>query len=498
MKNLAKKLKMFVGTKLFFSLVIVFFVLQAGWLAVSARYPMAFDEGFHVGIIKLYSEQWNPIQIEQPPGPAPYGSLATDPSYLYHYAMSFSYRILSSRIANQMTVIVLLRLINVGMFTVALLLFRSVLLRARASPAIVHVTLLFFTLVPVVPLVAAHVNYDNLTILLVALDLLITLKFKDQLEKKRESNAGLILHLASFGMLACLVKFVFLPIFLAIALYIFYMLVHYIGSPRKVWVSFRKNWRKLTITNRAIALSLFILSLALFLQRYAVNTVKYHNLIPQCGQVLSVEQCEAYGPWARNYHYAQSKTGSSGNPAIFLGTWFFGMFYRSFFAINGPGGPSTYDNKPPLPLLTVVAVGIFVFGLYLVVRYRGKLFKNNPALKFLLFVSFTYVAALMGRNYNDYLHLGQMVAINGRYLILIILPVMLTIALAYQQFLKKHHKAALLVIVFLLFLQGGGAISYIYDSNRNWYRTDNQPVIQANQKIQKAIKPFILNWPNIK
>lgn len=490
-----QKLVRFVGSRWFFGLVVLLFVMQTAWLALSARFPMAFDESFHVGIIKLYSHQWGPWLMHQPPGPAPYGALTTDPSYLYHYVMSFPYRLFTAWFTNPILVIVMLRLINVAFFAASLVLFRQVLLKAKATPAMVHSTLLFFVLVPVVPLVAAHVNYDNLQILLVALSLLIALKFREQLQRKRQCNAGLLLHTASFCMLASLVKFSFLPIFAAIAGYIVYILWRYVGKPKQLVASFQKNWRSLTRVNKTVALSLFIVSLGLFSQRYAVNVIRYHNPIPQCGQVLGVERCQAYGPWARNYRFAQSKTTSSGNPAIFVGGWLYGMFYRSFFAINGPGGPATYDNKPPLPLLTAAAVAVFGFGIYLVVRFRRAIFHKNPALGCLLFVSLVYVVALMGRNYNDYLHLGQLVAINGRYLVPIILPVMLTIGMAYQRFLPQRKQVLVLGLVFILFLQGGGALSFIYDSNVHWYRSDSQTVVRTNERLHTMVKPFILGWP---
>jgi hypothetical protein len=490
-----KKITTLLGSKWFFGLVIAFFVLQAGWLAMSARYPMAFDEAHHVGVIQLYAEQWSPILTQQPDGPAPYGAITVDPSYLYHYLMSFPYRLLNSFVSNPIQVIVYLRLINVVFFAVSLVLFRKVLLKTRASPAVVHITLLFFTMVPVVPLLAAHVNYDNLLILLVALSLLIASKFREQLQKKRQCNAGLMLHVVSFCMLASLVKVAFLPIFLAVAAYLTYILVAHVGPPHKIWRSFGKNWRTLTKFNRTMAMSVFVLSLGLFFQRYGLNVIRYQNITPQCHQLLSVERCMADGPWARNYKIAKNKTLTGGNPVTFLAGWTSGMFYRSFFAINGPGGPSTYDNKPPLPILSATAIAVFGFGAYKSVRLRSKLLSHDPALVFLLFVSFVYIAFLMGKLYYSYVDLGALVAVNGRYLVPIMLPIMLLIGLAYERFLRQRQQIALVIIVFFLFLQGGGALSFIYNSNVNWYRSDSQFVTQQSQRLQRATRPFIVNWP---
>ena len=494
-KTLNKKAITFLSSKWFFGLIVLTFVVQAAWLAISARYPMAFDEEFHVGIIRLYANQWSPILTAQPDGPAPYGALTVEPSYLFHYLMSFPYRLFSAYLDSPIHVIVIMRLINVAFFAASLFLFRQVMLKTKASAALVHVTILFFVMIPVVPLLAAHVNYDNLMILMVALSLLIALKFREQLQKKRQCNAGLMLHVASFCMLASLVKYAFLPIFLAIAVYLAYILIKFVGSPSKIWRSFGKNWQTLTKVNRTIAVAVFLVSLGLFAQRYVVNVVRYQNFAPQCGQVLSVERCMAYGPWARNYRFAESKTHTDANPVIFLGGWTYGMFYRSFFAINGPGGPSTYDNKPPPPLLAVTALVVFGFGVYITVRFRDKLFRRDPALALLVFVAFVYVAVLMAKLYHSYVHLGALLAINGRYLVQVMPMILLPIGLAYQYFLPKRQQAAVVLVVFLLFLQGGGILSYIHYSNKHWFRSDSQFITQTNQKLQQVTDPFIVDWP---
>ena len=71
------------------------FVLQAAWIALSGRYPMAFDENFHLGIIRLYAHHISPFWSGQPAGANAFGAVARDPSYLYQYLMSFPYRLVS-------------------------------------------------------------------------------------------------------------------------------------------------------------------------------------------------------------------------------------------------------------------------------------------------------------------------------------------------------------------------------------------------------------------
>jgi len=112
----------------------------------------------------------------------------------------------------------------------------------------------------------------------------------------------------------------------------------------------------------------------------------------------------------------------------------------------------------------------------------------------LLFASFIYFGVLLLHNYGAFVHLGIKVAINGRYLFPIALPCMLVIALAYKQALVRRRtewKLGLLGVVFILFLQGGGALSYITDSNTYWY-WPNKAVSHINEAAQDLVKPLII------
>src|SRR6266496_5652366 len=82
--------------------------------------------------------------------------------------MSFPYHVIKAISANQTIQVISLRVINVGLFAGALVMFRRALAQAKVPAAASNVTALVFTLIPIVPLLAAHINYDNLLLLLVA------------------------------------------------------------------------------------------------------------------------------------------------------------------------------------------------------------------------------------------------------------------------------------------------------------------------------------------
>jgi hypothetical protein len=492
--GLASKVSGFVHSRKFFWVILAIFALEAAWIALSSSYPMAFDEDFHFGIIRLYAQQWSPFFAHQPAGGNTYGALTSDPSYLYHYLMSFPYRLTTLFTTKQTLQIIALRFIDVGLVTWSLALFHRVLRKAGASLGMANVTLLFFSLIPVVPLLAAQINYDDLLLPLTALAILMTLQFKERLEAGTVS-VGLGLKLAALCMLASLVQFEFLPIFAAIALYISYTLWQFKRQSQPLQGALKASWQLTKRVHRFAYLAIFLVAFGLFSGRYGSNLVAYKSPIPQCNQVLTVAQCSAYTPWMRNYTDALHKTSVNINPLDYTANWFRGMFDHSFFTSSSGGDTEAfYVHVPPLPVISIAAIAVFAGGVVLFLRYRKVLVAEYPALRFLLFVSFAYCATLWLWNYHDFIHLGDAVALNGRYLFPVMPLVMLALGLAYRQWLKRQPNFQLLLlgVVFALFLQGGGALTYIDASNTHWY-WPNHTVDKANMAVQKIVKPAILS-----
>ena len=182
-----KKIIAVLGSKRFFWVVLGFFIFESVWIALSGVYPGAFDENFHFGLIQIYSHYWLPFLSSQPAHANAYGAVARDPSYLYHYLMSFPYRFISLFVHGQTGQVVLLRLINVGIFSAGTVLFRRILIKVGLSSALSNVCLLLFVLIPIVPELAGQINYDNLLIPLVAWVCLLTFKATDEIKKRSPS-----------------------------------------------------------------------------------------------------------------------------------------------------------------------------------------------------------------------------------------------------------------------------------------------------------------------
>lgn len=487
------------ASPMFYRVVVGFFVLQALWLALSSVYPMAFDEDFHFGIIKIYSHHWLPFLSQQPAGANMYGDVLHDPSYLYQYLMSFPYRVIEVFTKDQTTQVICLRLINIALFTYALVLSRRLLLRARVSPAVANVTILLFVLIPIVPLLAATINYDNLTMVFVAWICLVMADIIQDIQDKRIPIHRLGV-LAILCLLGSIVKYPFIPIAAACVITTVVLWWHTFhgsgqGSTRR---AIKASYTKLSITTKLALPILVLVSFGLFSQRYLFNLAAYRAPIPRCDKVLSVDDCMSYGPWARNYTDIQYKsTAFHAHITTFIPEWFYGIWYRLFFAINGNVGTpdwARYETIPPLPYPSITAIVITVATIILIVRWGRLIFRNDWLMSLFLFMTILYVGALFATDYTGYAHTGQPVAINGRYLLPLLLPIAAISARAWQATLSHlpSVKVALVFVVLLLSLQGGGVLTFMIDSNYTWY-WPNPTVQSVNRTAQNVTRKIVLS-----
>ncbi|HUD10253.1 MAG TPA: hypothetical protein VMR28_01120 [Candidatus Saccharimonadales bacterium] len=488
------------GSSGFFWFTLVFFVLQALWLVFSAVYPMAFDENFHFGIIKIYSHHVLPFLTQQPAGANPYGPVVHDPSYFYQYLMSFPYRIIALFTKDQTIQIIFLRIINVALFAAALVVFRKVLLRAKVSSALTNVSILLFILIPVVPLLAAEINYDNLVILFVAWNCLVMERIVTGIQTKRIPLKELALLLV-LGLLGSIVKYAFLPIFAASVLIVLVLLWWTFrgrsrSSAQSFWKTLIKSYRQFSRLTRIAILGAVVISLGLFSQRYVVNLASYKSAIPRCDKVLSTDACMSYGPFARNYVDAEYKNHDFKiQPLHYISAWFYGTWFRLFFAINGDvvtPATATYETISPLPLPSIPAIVIVSGGLLTVILLWRKLFRNDWILIFFATLELFYIAALFIDDYIGYIYTGQPVAINGRYLIPALLPGIAIMARALQLALKRwpRLKLSLAGVAIVLFLQGGGILPFMLSSNHNWF-WPNHTVVSVNKTAKDVAEKIV-------
>jgi hypothetical protein len=497
MKTFTQKLTSFLSSRTFFYIIIGFFVFEALWFVFSAIYPMAFDEDYHFGLVQLYAQHLSPFWGEQPAGADKFGAVVRDPSFFYHYLMSFPYRFIDLFTNSEAIQVIFLRLINVAIFAWGLVLFRKVMLRAKASPMLANATLAIYALIPIVPFLAAHINYDNIFMVLLPLLCLNAFTVIDGLKAKRLELKAIIWFVI-LGMASCVVKYPALPIVLAGFIFLAVMFVRaYRGRGKKLVADTKKAFAAFTASQKYVLLGLTLLFGVFFVQRYGVNLALYKTPVPDCDQVLTVGQCSQYGPWARDHGYVQNLSDSfQPNIRTFTASWFQGMLHRMFFAINS--AKFYYVNYLELPVPTTTAVVLAIAGFASLVAWWRAVFRGNTLLTFCITLAFAYIAVLFVNGYMDYARVGRPVAINGRYL-LPVLPLLAialgrAMSLSLQKFKAQKAKPYIVTAAILLFLHGGGLFTFILRSDKTWY-WPNQAVVNVNDAARKVLAPITIEGP---
>lgn len=485
----------------FFWVVLGFFVLGSTWVATASLYPMAFDEEFHFGLIQLYSQHWLPYGIENTRDLAQYGAAAADPSYLYHYLMSFPYRLFDWFGLSQTANIILLRFINVALVALSIIIFRNALLAARVSKPVANASVAAFSLVPILPMMAGQLNYDNLLLVMVALCFLLLFRITEYVRTHKNLPTTLTLAFLGTVLITMPIKYAFLPIVLGMGLWLTWLIFVVVRKqglhPFRAHIfSSLKNTSKLTAWSLA---ALFVAG-AFFNIRYFENYIRYNSPIPDCSVVFSEEACMEYGPWARNKNYKENLDPSfeaKSYPEYMIADWTTGMVMRLTFAVAGP--TNGYQTKPPLPLHWPIAAIVVFSGLLALLRYGKTLYKKWPYIGAASLVSIVYVGTLSLKLYNEYAATGIPVAINGRYLLPLI-PVVMAMCLqallyAAGQLKIKNYVIAILAVLFIVaFIQGGGVFTYIVQSEAHWF-WDGWG--QASWKILHGVISFFTwqyNW----
>jgi len=472
--------------------------VQSSWIALSAVYPQAFDEQFHFGIIQVYSHHWLPFLRSQPPNADPYGAVTRDPSFLYHYVMSFPYRFIELFAHSQAVQVIDLRFINIALFAGGLILFRKVLSRTGMSQAAINSSILITTLIPVAPQLAGQINYDNMLIPMVAWACLLTFNAIDQLEKRRFTFQTL-LALLSVCLLSSMVKYEFLPIFLSIVVFLAVFAWRRLrGHWRTAWQQALADWHKGRGT-KWLTVAAFVVAFTLFAQRDITNVLIYHTVVPDCSQVLNIQQCSAYSVWIHDYqsHKAvvDAQVHVNPNPVKYLGEWIYWLWYRLFFAINGPN--DNFRNYPPLPLPAGAFALLVVVSIAAVAARWRETFTGKPYTKLLGLVVIIYLLTLLGAGYQKYLSTGVLELMNGRYLFPILLPgvaVAIPALIAWTRSWSSNIRYIAAVVLLICFLEGGGVLTFIARSDYKWY-WPNATVVRINNDARKILEPVLVDGP---
>ncbi len=461
----------------FFYTSLTLFAIGVVWTALSSIYPMAFDEEFHYGLIKIYATSWLPYGIEHTSDMAQYGSATADASYLFHYLMSFPYRLFHSLALSDQTIIILLRLINISFVTSALVLFRKALLGAGIGKITTNLSMIFFMLIPVLSLLAAQINYDNLLLLIVAYALLLTITITRNILTNKglpASATWMLLIMLLYGMS---VKYAFLPIVAGIGFWciglIFFTRQKFKTKLLTQLAQFTQSTKRLSKPTKILLISTGVLGV-FFASHYVVNYASYGSPIPSCEAVFDENACMAYGPWNRNRLYAIAKDTSFqalSLPSYIVVHWIPGMTERLTFAVAGK--TNDFQTKSPLLVVLIVFVTLTIIGfICLIIRLFFKRSTVTWFTWFTLLLCMVYAGVLVSQLYGDYKNTAIPVAINGRYLLLL-LPLfgavlIESIAIVAKRIPSNIALLLLLIVLLLLVFGGGGVGTYIIQSESHW------------------------------
>lgn len=488
------------ASKYFFYGSVAVFFLNSAWLAITVRFGSAFDESYHLGLIQLYSKRFLPFWAEQPPGTATYGALNQDASYLFHYLLSFPYRLIEVFIKSEDLQMLTLRFICMAIFIAGIIVYRKVLKNTGASNSLVNIVLALFLLTPITVFLAAQLNYDNLVFLIVGLVLLLSQKVLNKLRTNTIDFKMLNLLIVSC-LLGSLVKYAFLPIFITIFIYVGIKMILQLRKQKSSsktkklnyqWRRFIQSTPKLVLIGYAL---LLVVSFGLFSERYLQNLYNYGTPVPECNQVLNEKECLNYGSWARNYKLRQQNVKGelpphSRSPVLYAISWSNSMTLQLFYALNGSNG---FKTGHPTKYVRLFSLIIMAAGSALFIS-RQRRIRRNYRLDLAILVTLIYSATLFLHNYSEFLYLGQAVAIQGRYLIPVLPIIYLVIALGFNSYLVDRIKIKLILayssIVFLL-TQGGAAGVYVLKSDAGWYRP-KEYVVKMNSGLRKILSLTVI------
>lgn len=402
------------------------FVFLASRIAYTRAYPLPYDESYHFDLIDYYTQYPNLFATSQPAGFDQLGSIVGDASHLYHWLLSFPLELIRLFTSDQMMQIWLLRSLNIVLGLLTLYLVYRLARRFGLSGMVSALVTTGLAITPVFYSVFAQLNYDNLLLPLT----LIIFGQAWTVSEKVKAGAMPTARLQGLGSLllaATLVKYSFLPIFAAVVIYLAVLMLRYAGLrslPRKLWSGFLGSKAAIKVA----VLAVFVLASGVWLQQYGTNVVRYGTPHPQCHVVLSVERCQAYAPWARNYELHATRENRPVQGLVsFTGNWLREMYFQLFSLVRvEPGVPLFSLQKIAWPSMVVLAVGV----LCLLLLARAVLRYELPWL-LLGLVGVLYVGSLWGQNFSDYQNLHQVVAVQGRYLLPLLPLCYIVVAFSY-------------------------------------------------------------------
>ncbi len=494
-KEIDGKLYYLLSSTKFFYATLLFFAIISAWVATASLYPMAFDENVHMGIIDIYARQLTPL-LTQTKEMAQYGGVVGDPSYLFHYLMSFPYRFERDVLQLSETASIIgLRFLNIGMFVAGLAVFWKSLAYLNLSRFTRNLIIALVCLIPISPLIAGQVNYDNLLILGIATCFLFALRIINSIVRNKRIAVIDMSMLTSAILFTSATKYAFLPIALAIVATLFGTFI-LSKQKSKITKSLVDDFKK--ISNPLRLLLMLILVICVLLNyRYVDNVTNHQSVAPKCDTFFSQQECRSFGPYGRTYDYRQNVADNFEPKSIVAFTaedWVPGMTLRLFFAVAGP--TNDYDTRQPVVLTQVIyIIGISVGIATFIIMFGLRKLWRDPRVWLIISMIVIYCMALIGQVYSGYTTTGIPAALNGRYLIPLA-PIIGAVAILGISGVKKGKKAAVglgiaaALLLLLILVQGGGIVTYVVQGQSEWFWSGWGQ--ESHSVLKNILEPIVL------
>ncbi|MBI9114767.1 glycosyltransferase family 39 protein [Sanguibacter suaedae] len=474
----------------------VLFAAQAAWVALAAS-PVIYDEHYHVAAIDAFSRRWTPF-IDQTVADGPLGDAERYGSYLYHYMMSFPWRLTGAAGLSPEHRMLVIRLITVVIVTGALYAWWSFFHEVGASPAVANVAVGIVSATPLIVFLGGFVNYDNALFLVVPFFLRSAARLA-MAERLLVSEWLRFIIIAGVG---CLTKYTFVPLVPLVALVVLIQQVRvvrrgrteelqgYISAPRdRLW------WGRLALIGGAI------LSVCLVAERYLMNVVRYGSVVPDCLAVHELDLCQMHPPWARNMELDaafEDRPGTMNGAFSFLTGHWVPIMLKNMTWYGTVSGDGIVQSRGPA--ITGVILYLAIPALLGVLVLAGGYLLRSRAIRMVVGTSVLYVIVLFALNYSDFLRMGVAIGIAGRY-VLILLPIVIGLACIGAARLlggespppaSRATKVVLLGIVLLLCTQGGGATSFFWSVDEAWLKHPEGRSGQVTMLMHSVVERLIV------
>lgn len=462
--------------------IVAVFTAQAALLAftmVESRY----DETYHRAAIAYFAHGGSPF-APQSPTLTGVGDVERYGSYLYHLLMSVPYRWTDGLPVD--TQVAVLRLITVLMVSGALLVIRRLGRVLGLSGFMANAVVLVVAAVPMTTFLAVTVNYDNLVFLLLPLMWLAAVRL---LRADRVDGYGWSLFLVTAALLS-ISKFSALPLVAVTGIWVLVQQLR-VARHRRAWGAWR--WRPAPVAAALAAL----VAVAVVVERYGVNLVRYRAVQPDCGDIHPTRICMAWGPWGRNAtldaQFPDEPAGLGGLVSYVSHEWQPRLMSSwTLFPVATPGGTVSTFGPHVLGVLLVLSV----LAALALVAAAPRAALSTPGAPVLLVACAAYLVAMLAQNYADFRVLGEPVAVQGRYLQLLLAPMLILAARSFRALLVMNgggYATAMRVTAVVLLVgglsQSAGLIGVLARSTPEWFReTRVTPVVlELRERVQDLV-----------